>query len=99
MGESESRLGLHLCGLGLGLHLGGLGLKPCGLGLWSHGLGLHTGGLGLTLSPGESGERYTRHIFKLLHAIMDKNLRKIIRLVSLFIIVIHLYLSLFTHTP
>ena len=54
MGESESGLGLHLCGLGLGLHLGGLGLKRCGLGLWSHGLRL---GLGLTVSPGESGEK------------------------------------------
>ena len=74
MGESESQsglesgLGLYPCGLGLGLHLGGLGLKHCGLGLWSDGLGLglglglHPGGLGLTVSPGESGENYTRQI-------------------------------------
>ena len=64
----ESGLGLYLCGVGhgLGLHLGGLGLKRCGLGLWSDGLGLglglglHPGGLGLTVSPGESGEKYTK---------------------------------------
>ena len=55
--ESESRLGLYPCGLGLGLHLGGLGL-------WSHGLGLglHLGGLRLTVSPGESGEKCTMQI-------------------------------------
>ena len=33
-------------------HFHGLGFKRCGLGL-------HLGGLGLTLSPGESGEKYT----------------------------------------
>ena len=47
-----------------------------GLRLWSHGLelGLHPGGPRLTVNPGESGEKYTntRHIFKLLCAIMDK---------------------------
>ena len=32
----------------------------------------HPGGLGLIVSPDESGEKYTRHIFKLLCAIMDK---------------------------
>ena len=78
MGESEFGLGLYLCGLGLalGLHLSGLGFKRGGLGLWSHGfgLGLHPGGLRLTVSPGESGEKYTttRHMFKLLCAIIDK---------------------------
>ena len=39
---------------------------------FSYKLGLHPGGLGLTLSPDESGEKYTGHILKTLCAIMDK---------------------------
>ena len=45
------------------------------------------------MSPGESVEKYTRHIFKLLCAIMDKMRGGIIntKLVDLYSIVIHLY--------
>ncbi len=41
--ESESGVGLMLCGLGLGLMPHGLGLTPCGLGL-KHESGQHLKG-------------------------------------------------------
>ena len=77
MGESKFGLRLYLCGLDRTLTPPRwTWTQAGGLGLWSHGLGLglHPGGLRLTVSPCESGEKYTntRHMFKLLCAIIDK---------------------------